>query len=82
MVARFNPRVVILCEKVEIFLEKLYKITESQITINGIDYPMFRHSEIDNHKEAIRRLAMMPYQGEIIPHIISVEEMEKIKQQP
>ena len=82
MVARFNPRVVILCEKVEIFLEKLYKITENQITINGIDYPMFRRSEIDNHKEAIERLALMPYQGEHIPHIISIEEMEKIKQKP
>lgn len=81
IVARFNPRVVILCEEVEAFLDKLYKTTESHITINGVDYPMFRQAEMENHRGEIERLAMMPYQGKEIPHIISIEEMEKIKQQ-
>ena len=81
IVVRFNPRVVILCEKVESFLGKLYKITENQITINGIDFPMFKQSEIKCHKKEIERLATMPYQGEKVRHIISVDEMEKIKKQ-
>ena len=80
-VARFNPRVIILCEEVESFLGKLYKITANQITINGVDYPMYRKAEIEEHRKEIERLALLPYQGKEIPHIISVEEMEKIKQQ-
>ena len=32
-------------------------------------------------EEEIERLASLPYQGKLIPHIISVEEMERIKQE-
>lgn len=80
MIARFNPRVIILCEAAVTFLEKLYKIAKNQITINGVDYPLYRQSEVESNRKEIERLAMLPYQGKKIPHIISVEEMERINQ--
>ena len=81
MITCFNPRVIILCEDAVTFLEELYKITENQITIKDVDYPLYRQSEVEKHRIEIERLAMLPYQGTKIPHIISVEEMERIKQQ-
>ena len=79
-VARFNPRVILISGAAEAIMEAVYPIKDNLIEINGVSYPMYLLSEVEAHREEIERLAAMPYQGKKIPHIISVEEMEKIKQ--
>ena len=79
-VARFNPRVILISGAAEAIMEAVYPIRDNRIAINGVSYPMYLLSEVETHREEIERLAAMPYQGKKIPHIISVEEMERIKQ--
>lgn len=79
-VARFNPRVILISGAAEAIMAAVYPFGQNQITINDTAYPMYLLSEVESHREEIERLAAMPYQGKVIPHIISVEEMEKIKQ--
>lgn len=79
-VARFNPRVILISGAAEAIMRAVYSFGQNQITINGTAYPMYLLSEVESHREEIERLAAMPYQGKKIPHIISVEEMGRIKQ--
>ena len=80
-VARFNPRVILISGAAEAIMAAVYPFGQNQITINGTAYPMYLLSEVESHREEIERLALLPYQGKLIPHIISVEEMERIKQE-
>lgn len=80
-VARFNPRVILISGAAEAIMEAVYPIRDNRIEINGVSYPMYLLPEVETHREEIERLAAMPYQGKKIPHIISVEEMEKLKRQ-
>lgn len=80
-VARFNPRVILISGAAEAIMAAVYPFGQNQITINGTAYPMYLLSEVESHREEIERLASLPYQGKNIPHIISVEEMERIKQE-
>ena len=80
-VARFNPRVILISGAAEAIMRAVYPFGQNQITINGTAYPMYLLSEVESHREEIERLAPLPYQGKLIPHIISVEEMERIKQE-
>ena len=79
-VARFNPRVILISGAAEAIMEAVYSFKDNRIEINGVSYPMYLLSEVEAHREEIERLAAMSYQGKKIPHIISVEEMKKIKQ--
>ena len=79
-VARFNPRVILISGSAETIMTTVYPTKDNRIEINGVTYPMYLLPELEAHREEIERLAAMPYQGKNIPHIISVEEMEKIKQ--
>ena len=79
-VARFNPRVILVSGAAEAIMKAVYPIKDNRIEINGVSYQMYILSEVEAHRKEIERLAAMPYQGKKIPHIISVEEMEKIKQ--
>lgn len=81
MIERFNPRVIILCEDTEAFMNSIYTLGTKYIVINGVKYPMYKQNEIEHHREEIERLALLPYRGKVMPHIISVEEMNKIKKQ-
>ncbi len=80
-VARFNPRVILISGAAEAIMRAVYPFGQNQITINGTAYPMYLLSEVESHREEIERLASLPYQGKHIPHIISVKEMERIKQE-
>lgn len=80
-VARFNPRVILISGAAEAIMRAVYSFGQNQITVNGTAYPMYLLSEMESHREEIERLASLPYQGKHIPHIISVEEMERIKQE-
>lgn len=80
-VARFNPRVILISGAAEAIMRAVYPFGQNQITINGTAYPMYLLSEVESHREEIERLASLSYQGKLIPHIISVEEMERIKQE-
>ena len=79
-VARFNPRVILISSQAEAVMDTVYSIKDHRVEIGGVSYPMYLLSEVETHREEIERLAAMPYQGKPIPHIITVEEMEKIKQ--
>lgn len=80
-VVRFNPRAILISGAAEAIMAAVYPFGQNQITINGTTYPMYLLSEVESHREEIERLASLPYQGKNIPHIISVEEMERIKQE-
>ena len=80
-VARFNPRVILISGAAEAIMTAVYPIKDNRIEINGATYPMYLLSDVEAHREEIERLAAMPYQGKKIPHIISVEEMEKLERQ-
>ena len=79
-VARFNPRVILISGSAETIMTTVYPTKDNRIEINGVSYPTYLLPELEVHRKEIERLAAMPYQGKKIPHIISVEEMEKIKQ--
>ena len=80
-VARFNPRVILISGAAEAIMEAVYSFKDNRIEINGVSYPMYLLSEVESHREEIERLASLPYQGKHFLHIISVEEMERIKQE-
>lgn len=80
-VSRFKPRVVLISDIAKPFLDSLYSIGGHQIEIAGVSFPMYLVSELETHRQEIEQLAFLPYQGEQIPYIISVEEMERIKSQ-
>lgn len=79
MVVRYNPRVIIIDNKAKQALSRIYSFEHHIIKIGDKEYPLFLESEIKHNREEIERLAESPYQGIVMPHIISIEEMEKIQ---
>ena len=79
MVARYNPRVIIIDSKASKALSRKYSFDDHRIKFGDKEYPVFLESEINRNREDIERLAESPYQGIVMPHIISIEEMEKIQ---
>lgn len=81
LVNRFKPRVILVSDMAKPLLDTVYPIVNNSIEIAGVTFPMYLVSEMEAHRQEIEQLAFMPYQGEQIPYIISVEEMERIKSQ-
>jgi hypothetical protein len=79
MVQIIRPRVIILDINAMRVLSHRYDLTNHKIEIAGEKYPMFFRSEIIFSRKTIEGLAMMPYQGREIPHVISKEEASKLK---
>lgn len=79
MFIRYNPRVVIVDEKAFAVLRKRYSLENHVIEIIGKRYPLYLESEVETYREKIEQLADIPYQGRVFPHIISIEEMQKLK---
>ena len=75
----FKPRVLILDELSEEVMSKKYGISNGRMTICGVEYPVFKRSEMESRRAEIEALALLPYRGKKIPHIITVEEMKKLK---
>ena len=75
----FKPRVLIFDELSEEVISKKYDICNGKVTICGVEYPVFRRSEMESRRAEIESLALLPYRGKKIPHIITVEEMKKLK---
>lgn len=82
VVLRFKPRVILVSDLAKPVVDSIYSIGNNFIEIAGDSFPTYLVSELEAHRKEIEQLAFMPYQGEKVPHIISVEEMGKIKQQP
>ena len=74
-----RPRVIILDAKARVALSQRYDLSNHEIEIAGVKYPMYFRSEIIFHRKAIEELAIMPYRGREIPHVISKEEVNKRK---
>ncbi len=81
LVSRFKPRVILVSDLVMPVLNSIYSLRNNFIEIAENTYPWYLVSEMEAHRKEIEQLSFMPYQGEKIPHIISVEDMEKLKQQ-
>lgn len=79
IVKRVNPRVVILCDEAKSLIETVYSFNQDHIEIGNKTYPLFLFSALEANRKEIERLALLSYQGKIIPHIITTEEMDKIK---
>lgn len=79
MVARYSPRVIIIDSKASKALSRKYSFENHRIKFGDKEYPVFLESETKRNREEIERLAESPYQGIVMPHIISIEEMEKIQ---
>ena len=82
LVSRFIPRVILVSDLAKPVVDSIYSPRNNFIKIAENSYPLYLVSELEAHRKEIEQLACMPYQGEKVPHIISIEEMEKIKQQP
>lgn len=78
MVARYNPRVIIIDNKANKALSRLYSFDNHIIKIRDKEFPIYLESEVKRNREDIMRLAESPYRGIMMPHIIFIEEMEKI----
>lgn len=78
MLARYNPRVVIVDEKAWGVINKKYNIDNHILKMAGGEYPLFSKSEVKQHRKEIEQLATLPYRGTVFPHIISIEEMKRI----
>lgn len=79
MIDRFKPYALILDEVSYVALNNKYTFDNDQVIIKNVIYPIYRRSEIANCLNEIETLAQKPYRGKIMPHVISKEEMEKIK---
>ena len=79
MVLRFNPRVIILEQKTKAILSQKYLIDARHILINNQEFPCYSSSEIEEKREEISKLALLPYRGIEMPYVISAEEMEQYK---
>ena len=77
MIQIIHPRVIILDSKAKNTLSRRYDLSNHEIEIAGEKYPMFFRSEIIYCRKTIEGLAMMPYQGREIQHVISKEEASK-----
>ena len=60
-------------------LKKKYPLENHILKIANKEYPLFFESEIEQNREKLEHLAELPYQGTVFPHIITVEEMQKME---
>lgn len=81
IVHRLNPRVIILEEKTFDLLSSLYAFDQRHITVSDREFPVYLSSEVEENREEITRLALLPYQGTEMPYMISKEEMKRYKKQ-
>ena len=79
-VLRFNPQVIILEDKTKDLLSLKYPIDKQHITIEGEVFPYYMENEMEEHREEITKLALLPYRGIEMPYLISMEKMEKFKE--
>lgn len=47
---------------------------DNNLIINGIEYPYYLLSEVEANRKKIEKFAMLSYQGDEIPLVISVDE--------
>jgi len=80
-IARHRPHVILADKKSEPILRKHYECQGRNIIIGGESYPFYSLDELESLHDEIQELAMMPYRGEVSPQVISVEEMERLKQE-
>ena len=80
MITLINPRVIIADAKAMSVLNQKYQIDNHQININNKNYPFYKKTEIRIYRKQIEELAKLPYQGKVIPHIISEDEMRKYEE--
>ena len=79
MLARYNPRAVIMDDNACEVLKKKYTLENQLLKIANKEYPLFFESEIEQNRKDLEHFAELPYQGKTFPHIIKVEEMQKIE---
>lgn len=73
IISRFNPRVIIVSDEMKMFMKMMYDM-DNNLIINGIEYPYYLLSEVEANRKKIEKFAMLSYQGDDIPLVISVDE--------
>ena len=61
----------------EVF-NSVFPIESNSVVLNGLTYPIYKISESVDNMETIRALYKLPFQGKMIPHFYSLEEMEEL----
>ena len=79
IIDRLKPNVLILDEVSYAVIGQKYVFNDRRVRIRGLDYPIYKRSEIGTHQSEIEKLAQLPYRGKMMPQVISKEEMGKIK---
>lgn len=79
MLARYNPRAVIVDNNASEVLKKKYTFENHILKIANKEYPLFFESDIEQNRKELEYFAELPYQGKTFPHIITVEEMQIIE---
>lgn len=79
-VFRFKPNVILLSDKAQNTLKSIWGIENNKIEIDGVIFPTYLLSEYDANSSEIEWLSKQPYRGKQFPHIISIEDMNKIKE--
>ncbi len=78
-IALFKPHVLILDDVSYDVLSQQYLVEGQNIIIRDIAYPFYMRNDIEKCRTEIEVLAQKPYRGEILPYIITKEEMSKLK---
>lgn len=73
-----NPRVILVADKAYRTISGVYSINQNKVGINGVDFPIYKLSSLKDKKNEIEELAKLGYQGKEHPHIITLEEMDKL----
>ena len=71
---------IILSDKAQNTLKSILGIENNKIEIDGVIFSTYLLSEYDANSSEIERLSKLPYRGKQFPHIISIEDMNKIKE--
>ena len=73
-----NPRVILIDDGACEVFNSVFPIESNSVVLNGLTYPIYKISESVDNMETIRALYKLPFQGKMIPHFYSLEEMEEL----
>jgi len=77
-VNRFRPHVILADEWSLPILREKYGKAGRTLVINKEGYPLYSMQELETLNDEIEAIARKPYRGEVMPQVISVEEMKKL----
>ena len=80
IIADMNPRVILVTDNAYPVISEVYSIDSNKVKINEVEYPIYKLSSLEDNRADIEALARLEYQGKEHPHIITLEEMDRLVQ--